>query len=71
MTTTTPLSHYGVTPTGPGVDTTTLWAATFLGGVNAQTVYFAEEPEHRAIEALMERFDQPSCAVTPPVKEAA
>lgn len=65
-----PLSEYGVVTAGPGTDKTRLWAAGFSGCErgNAITVHFTDEPEHRAIEALCERFGATACKVTPPVK---
>lgn len=71
-TTQAPLSDFGVV-SARGADTTTLWSAGFPGtGQGAVTVYFAEEPEHRAIEALCERFGADACHVTPPqVREAS
>lgn len=62
----TPLADYGVVPNRPDIDRDAHWRVTFLGGVNAQTLLFADEPEHRAIEALCERFGQTDAMITPP-----
>lgn len=68
ITTKTSLSEYGVVPTPPGTDTTKLWAVTFTGGVNAQTVHFDDCPEDRALEALMQRFGQPNAHIMAPTQ---
>lgn len=60
----------GVRPTQPGERPGTYWSALFMGGnvQNAVSFEFHEEPEHRAIEELMEHLGADRVSVTPPVR---
>lgn len=61
----------GVRPLGPADDPYAFWRATFLGGTMTSSVSLAfdEEPEHRAIETLMEEYGASSVRVIPPTAE--
>ena len=50
------LADLGVRSLGPADDPTAFWRATFLGGAMTSSTSFAfdEEPEHRAIETIMQ-----------------
>jgi hypothetical protein len=63
------LADLGVRSLGPADDPTAFWRATFLGGAMTSSTSFAfdEEPEHRAIETIMQDLGASSVRVTPPL----
>ena len=65
------LNELGAVSLGPADDPYAYWRATFLGGdmTSATAVFFAEEPEHRAIESILAEFGGASVRVVPPTAE--
>lgn len=61
----------GVIPYESVEDPAAFWRALFYDGKRAEPIIylFAEEPEHRAIEELMERTETVTVAVEPPMAE--
>lgn len=58
-------NELGVVPYAPD-----RWRATFRGGDEPVTVYFADEPEHRALETIALIAEADSYCVTPPTRVA-
>jgi hypothetical protein len=65
------LRDLGVRPSKHGIRPADHWVVTFSGCPGASGMpflLFDEEPEHRAIETLMERFGADSARIDPPVR---
>ena len=67
------LTDLGVVTLGPNDDPHAYWRATFLGGemTSSTGYYFAEEPEHRAVEALVVDLGAATVRIVPPMSEPA
>jgi hypothetical protein len=65
------LDDLGARALGPADDPFAFWRATFLGGTmtSSTSFYFDEEPEVRAIEAILAETGASSVRVVPPTAE--
>lgn len=65
------LEDLGAVSLGPDAEPLAYWRATFLGGelTNSTSIYFEDEPEHRAIEDVMHDLGALSVRVVPPTIE--
>lgn len=71
MQTTLHYADLGITPSRPGQDRSLFWRVTLTGGNDCHSFLFAEEPEDRAIEALLNHLGHTEASVTPPNKPEA
>lgn len=67
----TSFNDLGITPPAPGQDRTAFWRVTLLAANGSAIGHlFADEPEQRAVEALLQHHGANGAMVTPPARTA-